>query len=93
MEAILLNLYLGSIVFFLSSVILAFVLYNRIKKNRTLFIGLIIISQFVVVNLISLLVWRFWIFDIDFMFMFISLPAIIAEAITIPIVLSIKRKK
>lgn len=84
MDILLLNLYLGAIVFFTGIMALVSTTKNIIK-NR-LKVTLLVIFQFIVSFLLSLIVWHYWIFDFDIMLGFISLPAVIAEIITISII-------
>lgn len=88
----MLNLYLGA-VSFITGIIVMVTTTKRIIKSKFK-IKLLVILQFMVSFLLSLLIWRFWIFDFDIMLGFISLPATIAEIITISIIyLIIKKRK
>lgn len=92
MELLILNAYLGSIVFLICTIILIVTLYKRKLTKGIMQIIFLSVMQFLVSNLISLVIWRFWILEIDIMFLFISIPALIAECITIPITLYILKK-
>jgi len=92
MEYILLNAYLGLIVFFVGTITLIVTLYKRKLITSIVHIVFIAVIQFFLSNLISLAVWRYWILDIDIMFLFVSIPALIAECITIPITLFILKR-
>lgn len=88
----MLNLYLGA-VSFITGIIVMVTTTKRIIKSKFK-IKLLAFLQFMVSFLLSLLIWRFWIFDFDIMLGFISLPATIAEIITISIIyLIIKKRK
>ncbi len=81
MEHLLLNVYLGYIVFVVSAVVFVFITKKLIKSK--LKIALLTILQFIISCSLSLVIWRFWIFPFDIMLGFISLPAVIAEVVTI----------
>lgn len=89
MNIILLNAYLGLIVFLIGTIILIISLYKIkfIKNKIQLFV--ICAAQLILSNIISLAIWKLWIFDVDVMVLFISYPALIAECITIPLFLYI----
>ena len=87
----LFNLYLGAVVFIIGSILLILKI-KKLLKTKIVQIVLIAITQFVFSNLTSLAIWRFWILGIDIMFLFISLPALIAECITIPITLFVLKQ-
>ena len=84
MDFLLLNLYLGAVVFVTGTIVLLRIT-REVIKNRFKII-LLVILHFIASVMISLIIWRFWIFDFDFMLGFISLPATIAEIITTSIV-------
>ena len=80
----MLNLYLGAVVFLTGMIILLYTARNVIRNKFKII--LLIILHFIVSFVLSLIIWRFWFFDFDIMFGFISLPAIISEIITTSIV-------
>lgn len=81
MEHLLLNVYLGSIVFVVSAVVFVFITKKLIKSKSK--IALLTILQFIISCFLSLVIWHFWISPFDIMLGFISLPAVIAEVVTI----------
>jgi hypothetical protein len=85
-------MYLGSVVFVIGIITLVLTTKKNIKSK--LKITLLAILQFIVSLFLSLMIWRFWIFNFDIMLGFISLPATIAEIATISIIhLIIKKEK
>ncbi len=84
MDFLLLNLYLGAVVFFAGMIVLLRITREVIKNKFK--ITLLVILHFIASFIISLIIWHCWFFDFDIMFGFISLPAIIAEIITTSIV-------
>lgn len=91
-ELILLNIYLGSIMFIVGSVVLFFLIRSKIKGISILKISLSIISQLIVSILFSLLVWKLWTLKTDIMFGFVFFPALISELIMMPLILFILSK-
>ena len=92
MEHLLLNLYLGSVVFVVGTITFVLTIKKTIKKRPIIILSVVL--QFIISFFLSLVIWRFWIFNFDVMLGFISLPATIAEIITISIIhLIIKREK
>ena len=58
------------------------VLIKKVTNNRILLVFLLLL-QFVISFIFSLLFWQHWIFDFDIMFGFISIPAILGEMVSI----------
>ena len=81
MYFLLLNLYLGAIVFLAGTITLLLIMKNIIKYK--LEIILLLVLQFIFSFIISLIIWSFWIFPFDIMIACFSLPATFAEIITI----------
>ena len=91
-ELILLQLLLGSIIYIVGSVALFFVLRKTVNCKCKIF--LLLLVQFCVSILLSLVIWKFWVINIDVMiFEFINLPALFCELITIPICYFVLKKK
>ncbi len=82
-EFLLLNIYLGSIIFISCSIIFLLLICYKIKKRATINIFLITVCQLLSSILLSMLIWRLWPFKADIMIGFIFLPGLIAELITI----------
>ena len=83
-ELISLQLFLGSIIYIVSCIVLFFVL--RKVENRKYKIALSLLVQFCISVLLSLIIWQSWNIDIDIMALeFINLPALFSEFVTIPI--------
>lgn len=80
MKVLLLNLYLGFVVF-LGGMIVFTIVSRKSITNKYLRV-LFILLHFIASLFLSLAIWRFWPFDIDIMFGFISLPAMMAEIVT-----------
>jgi hypothetical protein len=72
-------LFLGSATFMLGAVFQAFILYRN-KRTFITSISIIIITRLLTAT-ISLFIWAYWMFDIDTMFLFIFLPALLPEVI------------
>lgn len=90
-EVLLLQLFLGSIIYIVGSIILFFVL-RKVVSNKYKIV-LLLLVQFGISVLLSLIIWKFWIINIDIMiFEFINLPALFSELITIPIIYFILKK-
>jgi hypothetical protein len=83
-ELILLQLFLGSIIYIVGSIILFFVLRKMVSRKYK--IVLLLLIQFWISVLLSIIIWKFWIINIDIMtFEFVNLPALFSELITVPI--------
>ena len=83
-ELISLQLFLGSIIYIVGCIVLFFVL--RKEVNRKYKIALLLLVQFCISVLLSLIIWQSWNIDIDIMALeFINLPALFSEFVTIPI--------
>lgn len=80
MDYLLLNLYLGAVCFLIGTIVFSRMIKKKRSKRKII---LLVVLQFVSSLLGSLIIWRFWPFDFDIMVAFISLPATIAEIITI----------
>ena len=79
-ELISLQLFLGSIIYIVGCIVLFFVL--RKEVNRKYKIALLLLVQFCISVLLSLIIWQSW----DIMALeFINLPALFSEFVTIPI--------
>lgn len=89
-ELVSLQLFMGSITFLSGSVILFFTVRKTLINNYTKIILLLLQSCISIV--LSLVIWQFWILEIDTMFLFISIPALLAECITIPITLFVLKR-
>ena len=81
MDFLLLNLYLGIITFLAGTITFLLIIKNIVKCK--LKIILLIVLQFIFSFVISLIIWRLWIFPFDIMIACFSLPASLAEIITI----------
>ena len=80
-ELVLLQLFMGSITYLIGSIAFFFALRKiLINKHKKIMLSLF---QLCISITLSFVIWQFWIFDIDIMFLFISIPALIAECITI----------
>ena len=79
-ELILLNIYLGSIIFLLSTFLLFFIIKGKNRLNVVVFT---IISQLGSAILLSLLLWKLWPFKTDVMYGFVFYPALFSEIVTI----------
>ncbi len=80
-------LYLGSITFLLGVVYQGIILYKN-KKHWSIYIIVILLTRiFTVVT--SYFLWAYLFDDIDDMFLFLFLPACIAELIFSPLILKI----
>ena len=86
LELLMLNLGLGLVVFLIGSVVLIMLLRKKTIKRASKMI-LLIVLQILFANLLALVIWRFWPFEFDIIFYFISLPALFAEIITIPMII------
>lgn len=85
-ELMVLNIYLGSIIFILGT----FLLFFLIRKKKALKIILfIIVLQLGSAILLSLLLWKLWSFKIDIMYGFIFYPAMFSEIGTILFILGV----
>jgi hypothetical protein len=89
-ELILFQLFLGSITYLFGSIVFFFTLRKVLIKKYGII--MLLLLQFCISIVLSLVIWQFWISDIDIMFLFISIPALIAECITIPVVLYVLKK-
>ncbi len=78
-ELLILILYLGSITFIAGAIFQAIIL----KRNKvSLSLGTIIIFLTRLLTLVSsLIIWKFWGFPFDIMFLFLFLPALLSEFI------------
>jgi len=86
-EFVLLQLFLGSVIYLVGSIVFFFILRKVIiNKNKKI---ILLLFQLCISVILSLFIWKYWILDIDIMFLFISIPALLAECITIPIMLFI----
>lgn len=92
-EVLLLQLFLGSIIYIVGSIVLFFSLRKTV--NRKYKIVLLLLVQFLMSVLLSLIIWKFWTLNFDIMiFEFINLPALFSVLITIPICyFALKRNK
>ncbi len=81
MEYLFLNVYLGSVVFLIGTVIFYF-LFKRIIRNVPLVIVLDLI-HLLFSSVLSLAIWRFWPFGFDVILGPLSFPALIAESVVI----------
>jgi len=89
-ELVLLLLFMGSITYLVGSIVFFFTLRKTlINKYKKI---ILLLFQLCISVILSLVIWRFWILDIDIMFLFVSIPALIAECITIPITLFILKR-
>ena len=79
-DFILPNLYLGVIIFLIGAIIKIKLFAKKLSVMQNL---ICVIILFIIANLLSLMIWRFWPFDFDFMFGPISMPALISEIIVI----------
>lgn len=84
MDSIVLNLYLGIVSFSIGTIFLFLILKRIIKSKRK--IVPFLVFQFIISFILSLIIWRFWIFDHDIMLGIILLPAAIAEVFTTTII-------
>jgi hypothetical protein len=89
-ELVLLQLFMGSITYLVGSIAFFFTL-RKVVINKQKKIMLLLL-QLCISVILSLVIWQFWILDIDIMFLFISIPALIAECITILITLFVLNK-
>ena len=90
-ELVLLQLFMGSITFLVGSIVFFFTLRKlliNMYKRIILLLFQLCISVF-----LSLVIWQFWNLDIDILFLFISIPALIAECITILITIFVLKNK
>lgn len=89
-ELILLQLFMSSITYLVGSIVFFFTLRKVVinKSNRVI----LLLLQLCISVILSLVVWQFWVLDIDIMYLFISIPALIAECITIPITLFVLKR-
>jgi hypothetical protein len=91
LELILLQMFLGSIIYLFGCIVLFFVLRKMINRKYKMI--LFLLFQFCVSVILSLFIWQFWVIDIDIMIIeFVNLPALFAELITIPIFYFILKK-
>ncbi len=81
MDFLFLNLYLGIVSFSVGSTLFVLML-KRTFKNWMIIVSSLAI-QFAVSFILSLLIWRFWIFDFDIMCGPVSLPAALGETTSI----------
>lgn len=91
MDLLLLNMYLGSVIF-ITGMVISSLIIRKFEKQK-LKIILLIILQFLLAYILSLMIWRFWFFNFDIMLNIISLPALIAETFVILIIYLIYRSK
>lgn len=90
-ELILLQLFWGSIIYLVGSIVLFLVLRDMVNIKIVL---LLLLVQFCISVLLSLIIWKFWIINIDIMiFEFVNLPALFSELTTIPIYYFVLKKK
>ncbi len=84
-EVLLLQLFLGSIIYIVGSIVLFFVL-RKVVSYKYKIVSLLLVQLGISV-LLSLIIWKSWIINIDIMILeFINLPALFSELITIPII-------
>lgn len=84
----LLTCYLGLVIFLIGAIIFAFFIYKYGKKKRGIFIYRTVISvflQLLISVFLSMFIWKYWPFNIDVMFGFVLIPALIAEMISVPL--------
>ena len=90
LELIWIQFLLGSVVYLVGSIVFFFVLRKvGISKYKKI---MLLLSQFCISVILSFVIWGIWTLNIDIMiFEFINLPALIAECVTIPIMLYVLR--
>ena len=91
MDYLILNAYLGIVSFLIGTIVLIAILKRKIYIRNIKTLTIIGILQFLIANIISLEIWRLWPFNFDPMVIFIFIPSLIAEVITIPICIIICR--
>ena len=90
-EVLLLQLFLGSIIYIVGSIVLFFVL-RKVVSYQYKIVSLLLVQLGISV-LLSLIIWKSWIINIDIMILeFINLPALFSELIIIPIIYFILKK-
>lgn len=84
-------LFLGSVTFLIGTLFQAYVLY---QNKKSIFISFFVIILTRLLTFISsFFIWKFWFLQVDIMFLFFFLPAIIPEVIISPLILKIFRNK
>jgi len=78
-ELLILILYLGSITF-IAGAILQTIILKRNKVSLSLGAFIILLTRLLTL-FSSLIIWKFWIFPFDIMFLFLFLPALLSELI------------
>ena len=90
LELVMLNLFLGSVIYFFGIVFQIFITVRN--KNRPKSITRV--SSLLVLSLVSsvffsLIIWKFWMFNFDVMLGPILLPVLISEIIILPVMLKL----
>lgn len=89
-ELVILNLYLGIIVYILGIVYQLLIIYRNKSISRTILkVSSILLTTLISSMVFSILIWKFWIFDVDMMFGPILLPSLISEIILAPLTLKL----
>ncbi len=84
-ELLLLILFLGSVTFFIGMLFQVYILY---RNRKSILISITVIFMTRILTVISAyFIWAFWFLPIDNMFIFLFLPAAIAELIFSPLIL------
>ena len=89
-DIVIIQFFTGSITYLFGSIVFFFTLRKTLINKYKIIMLLLFQLCFSVI--LSLSIWRYWILDIDIMFMFISIPALIAECITISLTLCFLKK-
>jgi len=88
-ELVMLNLYLGTVVYLFGIIYQLVIIYRNKDISRTLFKVLRLLLITLICSIVfSLVIWKFWIFKVDIMFGPILLPALISETVLSPLILS-----
>jgi len=82
-EVLLVNLYLGSVVYIIGLLIFIFILYTNNKNRTPLIFTVGSCIQLSLSFCLSLTIWKFWPFDRDILCSFLFMPAVFAEVISI----------
>lgn len=84
-ELLLLTFYLGIMMFVMGTFIFIFLIckYRKNKKKSIIKTISFVCIQFLASIILSIIIWKFWLFNVDVMIGVILIPSLFAEIITI----------
>lgn len=89
-ELVILNLYLGAIVYLIGAILQFVIIYHNKKISHRFSKGVALLLTTLILSVIfSIISWKFWKFETDIMFGPILIPSFLSEIIFVPVVAKI----